>query len=194
MSTWTLEIIRWPDDTVPRYTAFRMNFALKMSTFRHVVLLLAWVVLLATLFAELEIQIEGARGWAAGLPTWRITDQRLLKLCFGGREITGYHVFAFGFMFCVFHLPVAMAGHFSWRIEARILGSLMLFWIVEDLLWFVLNPAFGLAKLTPGTVPGHPHWLLGVPVDYLVYALLSAVLLWVSYRRPCAAGQGEGGL
>lgn len=166
----------------------------KISTIRHAVLLLAWVALLATLFAELEIQIEGASGWAAGLPTWRIADSPVLKLCFGGREITGYHVFAFSFMFCVFHLPLVMAGHFSWRIEARILGSLMLFWIVEDALWFALNPAFGLAKLTPANVPWHPHWFLGVPVDYLVYAMLSAVLLWMSYRRPRTARQGEGGL
>ena len=153
---------------------------------RHAALLLAWVALLAMLFALLEIQIEGAQGWAAGLPTWRMTQAPVLKVFFGGREITGYHVFAFSFMFCIFHLPLAMTGHFAWRMEARILGSLMLFWVIEDFLWFVLNPAYGFAKLKPAYVPWHPHWLWGVPVDYIVYALLSAALLWAAYRRPRA--------
>lgn len=155
---------------------------------RHAALLVAWVVVLATLFAQLEIQIEGPKGWAAGLPTWRVENAPILQMFFGGRAITGYHVFAFSFMFCIFHLPLAMLGHFSWRMEARILGALMLFWIVEDFLWFVMNPAYGFAKLTPEHVPWHPHWLLGVPVDYLVFTLLSAALLWAAYRQPRAAG------
>jgi len=161
-----------------------MNTPPHSSTLHHVALLLAWVVLLATLFAQLEIQIEGARGWAAGLPTWRVEDAPILKMFFGGRAITGYHVFAFSFMFCVFHLPLVLTGHFSWRIEARILGSLMLFWLVEDFLWFIMNPAFGFAKFTSQHVPWHPHWLLGMPVDYIVFALLAAALLFTAYRRP----------
>ena len=158
---------------------------------RHAALLLVWVALLATLFAQLEIQIEGARGWAAGLPTWRLENAPVLQLFFGGRTITGYHVFAFSFMFCVFHLPLVVTGHFSWRLEARILGSLMLFWILEDFLWFVMNPAFGLAKLTPQHVPWHPHWLWGVPVDYIIFTLLAAALLVAAYRRPSAPAKGE---
>jgi len=161
-----------------------MNATPHRSTLRPVLVLLAWVALLATLFAQLEIQIEGAQGWAAGLPTWRVEGAPILKMLFGRRAITGYHVFAFSFMFGVFHLPLALTGHFSWRLEARILGSLMLFWLVEDFLWFVMNPAFGLARFTPQQVPWHPHWLLGVPVDYIVFALLSAALLWAAYRRP----------
>ena len=168
-----------------------MNAAGNVSTLRQVLLLLLWVAVLATLFAQLEIQIEGARGWAAGLPTWRLEDAPILRPLFGGRTITGYHVFAFGFMFCVFHLTLALTGRFSWRMEARILGSLLLFWIVEDFLWFAMNPAFGLAKLTPQNVPWHPHWLFGVPVDYFVFGLLSVALLLAAYRQPCAADREE---
>ena len=158
---------------------------------RHAALLVAWVALLGTLFALLEVQIEGAQGWAAGLPTWRVTDAPLLQMFFGGRAVTGYHVFAFSFMFCVFHLPLAVTGHFCWRMEARILGGLMLFWLIEDFLWFVLNPAYGIARFTPEHVPWHPHWLLGVPVDYIVFVALSAALLWAAYRRPGAAVREE---
>lgn len=158
---------------------------------RQILLLLGWVLVLAALFAQLEIQIEGARGWAAGLPTWRLSDAPLVSLFFGGREVTGYHVFAFAFMFCVFHLPLAMTGQFSARLEARILGSLMLFWIIEDFLWFAMNPAYGVHKLTPHDAPWHPHWLLGVPVDYLVFTAASAALLWFAFG-PVPARAPEG--
>ena len=143
--------------------------------------LLVWVLFLAWLFAQAEIQIEGARGGAAGLPTWRVQDAPLLRAFFGGREITGYHVFVFSFMAAVFHLPLFLTLRWSWRLEARVLGSLSVFWLAEDFLWFVLNPAYGLARLTPAQVPWHPHWMLGVPVDYLVYPLVAVVLLGWSY-------------
>ena len=136
---------------------------------------------MAVLFAQAEIQIEGARGWAASLPTWRVQNAPLLRAFFGGREITGYHVFVFSFMAAVFHLPLFLTLRWSWRLEARVLGSLSLFWLAEDFLWFVLNPAYGLARLNPAQVPWHPHWMLGVPVDYLVIPVVGVVLLGWSY-------------
>ena len=33
-----------------------------------------------------------------------------------------------------------LRGRWSWRLEARLVG---LIWIIEDALWFALNPAFG---------------------------------------------------
>ncbi len=146
--------------------------------------LLAWIILLAALFAQVEIQIEGPNGWAAELPTWRLTVPAPLDLLFGGREITGYHTFIFTFMFAAFHLSLVMTGQFSLRLEARILGSLMLFWIFEDALWFAFNPAYGISRLTSQAAPWHPHWALGVPVDYLILPILGAALILYSYRQP----------
>ena len=154
--------------------------------------LLAWITVLAVLFAQAEIQIEGAAGWAAGLPTWRMQDAPVLRAFFGGREITGYHVFVFSFMAAVFHLPVFLTLRWSWRQEARVLGCLSLFWIAEDALWFVLNPAYGLSRLTPVHVPWHPHWLLGVPVDYLVVPLVGMALLGWSYWSTPQVAQQKG--
>ncbi len=150
---------------------------------RHPLFLLAGIALLGLFFAMTEIQIEGAHGWAASLPTWRIEKHWLLDIFWGGRPMTGYHAWVFPFMFLAFHLPLAVTGTVSWRLEARCLGSLMLFWIAEDFLWFVLNPAFGLAKFTPQSIPWHRHWLLGVPVDYVVFMIVGGLLLGWSFRR-----------
>jgi hypothetical protein len=90
---------------------------------RRMAWLLLWVIVLAGFFAMVEIQIEGGQGWAAGLPTWRIEQHWLLDLFWGGRPMTGYHAWIFSFMFLAFHLPLAMLGRFSWRLEARCLGG-----------------------------------------------------------------------
>ena len=119
---------------------------------------LGFVVLLGFFFAKLEIAIEGDAGWAANLPTWRIEKHWLLDLFWGGREMTGYHAWAFSLIALFFHFPLIFSSDFSWAAEQRALASIMLFWVSEDFLWFVLNPAFGLRrfeKLTPaGTVTG----------------------------------------
>jgi hypothetical protein len=144
--------------------------------------LLLWVTLLGAVFAAVEIQIEGGAGWAANLPTWRL-ENSWLNLFWGGKPITGYHVGIFSFMALVFHLPLFMVGTFSWRLEARILGAVMVFWIIEDFLWFLFNPAFGIGKFAPAFIPWHKHWLWGVPVDYLLSLAAGAVLIGGSYRN-----------
>lgn len=151
---------------------------------RHLLLLLAGVAALAAAFAMAEIQIEGANGWAAGLPTWRVEGGVLLDIFWGGRVLTGYHVWVFLFMALVFHLPLALTGRFRLRMEARILGSLMLFWVLEDTLWFAFNPAYGLGRLRSGSVPWHPRWLGIVPVDYVTFGVSGMALILLSFRLP----------
>ena len=182
-----LDIVRWPA-VEESQKGGPVNAPSRTSAGIRFVLLVGWILLLAFLFAQAEIQIEGPHGWASSLPTWRIVDSHVLKFLFGGRQITGYHVFIFAFMFAVFHLPCALTGAFSLQLEARILGSLMAFWIVEDVLWFILNPAYGLSKLTPHDAPWHPCWCLGMPIDYPVFMGVGALLLAYSFRSRHATG------
>jgi hypothetical protein len=64
---------------------------------------------------------------------------------------------------------------------ASALAAPMIFWIVEDALWFALNPAFGLKALRPGKAFWHPHWLWGLPVDYWIFGAVGLALLWWSF-------------
>lgn len=148
--------------------------------------LLLAVAVLAYFFANVEIQIEGANGWAASLPvTFRIEKHPLLDIFWGSRPLTGYHAWIFPFVLLACHLPLAFFGHWSWRLEARALGCVMLFWIIEDALWFVLNPAYGWASLHPGPqVWWHRHWLLGVPVDYWTFSCVGLLLMLWSFSIP----------
>ena len=157
-----------------------------MSRFErfHSLFLLFGVTLLAYIFANVEIQFEGSRGWAAGLPvTFRIEKHWLLDIFWGGRVMTGYHAWVFRFIFLCFQFPMLQIGRFSWPLEARALGCVMFFWVIEDALWFILNPAFGWAALTPGNVPWHRHWFFGLPTDYWTFTAVGAMLYWYSFRK-----------
>lgn len=143
---------------------------------------LVMVLVLALLLANEEIQIEGSAGWAANLPTWRIDGGWWLDVFWGGRTMTGYHVFIFSFVALFFHFPFAFSWSWSWRAEARAFAAISLFWVAEDFLWFILNPAFGWANFTPAFVPWHHHWLLGAPTDYWVGLLACAVCGAVAVR------------
>jgi hypothetical protein len=146
-------------------------------------LLLLWIFLLSFFFAQVEIQIEGAAGWAKNLPTWRIDHHWLLDLFWSGRPMTGYHAWVVPFMALAFHLPALVFGRWSWRLEARTVAMILFFWTAEDVLWFVLNPAFGWDKFTPAQVPWHKRWWLGAPADYWIATSIALTLFIWSYRR-----------
>lgn len=146
--------------------------------------LAVWVAVLAFFFANVEIQIEGANGWAASLPvTFRVEHHWLLDLFWGSRPFTGYHAWVFSFMALFFHLPMVWEGRWSWRTELRVLSLVSWFWIVEDALWFVLNPAFGWAALDPAHVPWHLHWFAGLPTDYWTFGVASSLGYVASWWR-----------
>lgn len=151
-----------------------------------ILLTLVYVALLALVFAQVEVQIEGAAGWAANLPTWRIADHWLLDSVWGGRPLTGYHAWVFAFMALVFHLPAVLHQRWSWGLELRILGALALFWIAEDWLWFVTNPAYGLERFAPEFVPWHRHWIGPAPADYWTFGAAGLALLVASLADPRA--------
>lgn len=82
-----------------------------------------------------------------------------------------------------FHLPLVFAWRWTPRLEARVLALICVFWIVEDGAWFVLNPAYGWAKLTPEHVPWHVSWFLGLPTDYWTFTAAGVLLYAWSFTR-----------
>lgn len=148
-----------------------------------VMLLFLYVALLGFFFAQVEIQIEGGAGWAANLPTWKIEKHWLLDIFWGGRAMTGYHAWVFSFMALIFHLPFVMLRQWTWRLELRAIGSLAVFWIIEDFLWFVMNPAFDMSRFSPADVPWHKHWFLGVPTDYITLGGVGVLFVLFSFTN-----------
>lgn len=140
-------------------------------------LYLVAVVIAAFCWANLEIQIEGRNGWAASLPTWKVDRHILLDLFYGGRPLTGYHLWAFCSVLFFFHLPFFVGHAWSFKLERMALGGYALFWVLEDAIWFLLNPHFGPSKFKQHLIWWHKRWFLYLPVDYWVLGALAAVLL-----------------
>jgi hypothetical protein len=151
------------------------------TTLMHLAMTVGWVTLLGYIFAQAEVHIEGEAGWAANLPTWRIEEHWLLDVFWGGRAMTGYHAWVFPFIAVFFHFPLFFFGEWTWQLEARVIASIMWFWIVEDFLWFILNPAFGWKRFNKDAAAWHKNWIAGAPVEYWIFSVVSAVLFWYSY-------------
>lgn len=147
----------------------------------HVLFAVA-LLALAGAFAQLEIEIEGQEGWAAALPTWRL-ENRWTRLFLGSRALTGYHLWVHVFILLVLHLPFALSLiPPSWAAELRIVAFLVLFWILEDFLWFVLNPAYGLGRFTREDARWHaPSWWGFMPREYWIFTPVG-VALYVASR------------
>ena len=137
----------------------------------------AGVLATAAVFALLEIQIEGSAGWASNLPTWR-WENRWTRLLVGARAVTGYHLYVHLFVLLMAHSAfLAGIAEPSWRGEGRIIAFLVFFWVAEDYLWFVFNPAFGARRFRREHVWWHaPTWWWIMPRDYWIFLPLGAWL------------------
>ena len=140
---------------------------------------------LCWLLAQVEIQIEGARGWAEGLPTWRWDHPFLLKLT-NGKPVTGYHFYLTLFLIGMFHLPLAFTGY-SNAVEARILSLYLLTTVTWDFQWFLWNPAWGLKRFLTERIWWFPSKLLGFPREYYLGVAGSALATFL--LDPQALGQ-----
>jgi len=145
------------------------------------VIYILFIFVLAFWLAKVEIQIEGSEGWAKNLPTWRIEKHWLLDVFWGGRPMTGYHFWIMTFVLILFHEGFFFAPSWNIYLEARVIGGFTLLWLVEDFLWFVVNPTFGIQKFKKEYIKWHPRWFLGLPVEYWLFSPISMGLIYVSY-------------
>jgi|SRR5262249_7991250 len=151
----------------------------------------AYFFLIALVLAHLEIQIEGAHGWAAELPTRRWDGPSIRRWL--GKPITGYHLCLMTFILLLLHLPQLYGGY--WEREADLLSLFFLLTVTWDVLWFVCNRHFGMARFRKGEVWWHPAWALGVPRPYLTaiaasLAVALAPALWTGAWADRAQGWG----
>ena len=71
----------------------------------------------------------------------------------------------------------------TWALELRVLAFLILFWILEDFLWFVFNPDWGIRRFRPEYVWWHaPNWWGPLPRDYWLFLPLAAGLYLAGLR------------
>lgn len=139
-----------------------------------------YLFIMALILAVIEIQIEGKNGWASKLPTWRpMVDGKLDKIfrkIVSGKPTTGYHLAVFSFVLLFIHYPFFAGLSWDWKVELHTLSLFILFSAVWDFLWIVLNPHYGIKKISVEHIWWHSKRLWGVPVDYFLSLIFSFIL------------------
>jgi len=102
-------------------------------------------ILFGTLWAALEVQIEGKYGWATKLPTTP----------FFCTHFTWYHAVMNTMVFLIAFEVVS----FSWNLPFWIAAL----FLIEDYMWFMINPSFGISKYNHEAVWWH-KWICGMPL------------------------------
>ena len=92
-----------------------------------------------------------------------------------GKELTGYHLTMFSFVFLIFHLPYVFGLSFSLEHWLKTLSFFFIFIALWDFLWFVLNPFHPLKNFAKNN-PNHKAFFLGMPLDYYYALAISLVI------------------
>jgi hypothetical protein len=147
----------------------------------------AWILFVwgwAFVLGAVEIEIEGAHGWAERLPTWyrrRGPVATVYGWCMGGRPLTGYHVFAALVVLLPLHLPYFRGDPWSAGAEAHTVAVFLVLTVFADYLWFVLNPAYTVRRFRRGNVWWfRGPWLGPFPGEYILGLGLSCLLVVAS--------------
>lgn len=146
----------------------------------HIIFFLG-IIWLAFVWAKVEIAIEGRHGWAENLPCKRLpANHWISKLFFGGRPATEYHAWWNVFLISLIH-AVYFFVDFSWAIELKLIAFVLLFWMVEDFLWFMLNPAYGFKNYKPEKIWWHKNsWWHIAPREVFILVPLGLILYYIS--------------
>lgn len=141
------------------------------------------ILFFALILAALEVQIEGGNGWAKNLPTWRPDRSKWYSRVYSwftfGKELTGYHLLLSFLVLGILHYPYFVGADWSWFAELKTISYAFLLFVLEDFLWFAINPCFGLKRFRPQYIPWHKKWFLFLPADYwaglIIFLLLNSI-------------------
>lgn len=143
-----------------------------------------YLFIIATVLALLEIQIEGAQGWAKNLPCWRPNPDSFIARSYArvmsGKSLTGYHIAMFSLVLITLHIPF-FAG-ISWGLvkQLEVFSAFFLLTICWDFLWFIFNPHYGPSRFKAEYIWWHKNWIGYVPADYLGGITVSIILTLIA--------------
>ena len=120
----------------------------------------------ALIYALLEIEMEGKHGWCEKLPT--------AKRVVG--PFTLYHVYMNIFIVIMismifiprFYVACNSSEFTPWSAVCCFVFYLLLWFLLEDFLWFVMNPHYTLCKYKKEHIKWHTQWVGPVPLHNIL--------------------------
>lgn len=130
-----------------------------------------WAAMTANAFWE--AYVEGANPWDRRKLGWKIKLSS--TFCF-----PAYHFFLFGVMWpLLLALPLVIYG-WDTKLFGIMLSAYTTGLVLEDYLWFVVNPAVKLSQFNPEWADYYPWSKFGkfqIPTAY-IYEVIIAILSW----------------
>lgn len=139
------------------------------------ILITLYIQLIFISIAFWESYIEGYNAWATGKKGWKIRIDFLKK-----EPLTAYHLYLYLITIPLFlMLPFVIFG-FDRHIFFLLLANYFLGLVIEDFVWFIVNPVWGgLANFNSKKVYWHRFLKIGkyeIPDFYIYFILVSAIL------------------
>ena len=142
----------------------------------NTLLIFIWIIAAFICMAFWEAYVEGKHPWAKKALGWR---KRITKRY----VLTAYH-FWVNLMFAfLISLPLVVYGWNS-ELAGVLISAGVIGLIVEDFLWFIVNPFWNLKKFNSKAVYWY-HWIkigkFEIPWGYVIgiaIAVLSGIFLW----------------
>lgn len=98
---------------------------------------------------------------------------------FLGLKVKAYHLVLFA-LYIPLLLSIALVGRFSWHLFKYISAGYFFGLVLEDFLWFVVNPKWPFKHWNPQYVTWYAWWKMGklaLPSFYLPFIIISILLL-----------------
>lgn len=140
-------------------------------------LIFLWVYGAMVAMAFWEAYVEGRNAWDKGKLGWKVR--------FGRYCLSAYHFYlAWVMLPLLLTLPFVLFG-WDTRKFGIIVSAYTSGLVLEDFMWFVVNPAVKLSEFNPEFVDWYPWVRLGpvrVPL-YYVLGVVAALLSWYFFWR-----------
>lgn len=131
-----------------------------------------FIAIYAILYSALEIEMEGKDGgWAKNLPT----------VPSGIGELTIYH--------CIMNIIIILTVAYSTRLVNKKISIIIFFtiawFLIEDFIWFILNPHFTFKKYTKKDIWWHGKqlWILGSPLHNWIGFIAMGIFAYISKEK-----------
>ena len=111
-----------------------------------------FVFFVALLYSLMEIEMEGKDGWCKNLPTAKNVIA----------SFTWYHILMMIIIILIFYQTFRSLD--IWMVVFYITS----FFLIEDFLWFVFNPFYGIKKYKKENIPWHKNWSAEVPIENFI--------------------------
>ena len=127
-----------------------------------------FVFLFSIIYSLIEIEMEGKNGWCTHLPTAKNVIS----------TFTLYHLLMMVLIILTFY------QQFNNKDVWLIVFYITMFFFIEDLLWFVLNPYYTIKKYSEKNIPWHSKWFWGQPIEnFFCYFIIFITYFNTKYKK-----------